>query len=82
MGGGAAIAAQREGRRGERDGGQQGKKSISYQRSDIGDAYVGIMIDVVSMISTEARSRQSDFNGSFEGLFVTAFALIQSQISR
>ena len=34
--------------------GSKEKKSIAYQRNELGDAYVGIMIDVVSMISTEA----------------------------
>ena len=34
--------------------GQQRKKRIAYQRSELGDALVGIVIHVVSMISTEA----------------------------
>jgi len=44
----------RGGRRRGRDEGQQRKKRIAYQRSELGDALVGIVIHVVSIISTEA----------------------------
>jgi len=46
---------------GERDEGQQRKKPIAYQRSELGDALVGIVIHVVTMISTEAAFQTIGF---------------------
>ena len=62
------LAASARGRRGSRGGrrrgrdeGQQRKKRIAYQRSELGDALVGIVIDVVSIISTEAAFQTIGF---------------------